>query len=250
MTRLALFLYLLSLSIRADDAVALTLRGRSQSLIRLQPSAGDPRATVIFLPGDGGWRGAAVSIARTMIPWGYDVYGFDTKKYLEGFSENGSKLSQRQMAEDMRLLAQYVRGGSPRPVIFVGWSQGAGMAVAAVAGSQAQTSIKGVVTLGLPESAVLGWDWKATLSIIARREPDQPTFAVKPLLREIASTPLWMIHGSNDEYTSLDAERALYQSVGEPKKLDEIAGANHKFDGHLDELNRSLKAGLQWIVGK
>ena len=248
MTRLALFLFLLSLSVRADVTVALTLRGRPQSLVRLQPAAGDPRATVIFLPGDGGWRGAAVSIARTMVPWGYDVYGFDTKKYLEGFSENGSKLSRSQIAGDMRLLAAHVRGGSSRPVIFVGWSQGAGMAVAAVAGSQ--TSIKGVVTLGLPESAVLGWDWKATLSIIARREPDQPTFAVKPLLGDIASTPLWMIHGSNDEYTSLDAERALYQSVGEPKKLDEITGANHKFDGHLDELNRSLKAGLLWIVGK
>ena len=250
MTRLGLPILVLSLSLWADDTVALSLRGRSQTLVRMQPTASAPRATVLFLPGDGGWRGSAVTIAREIGSWGYDVYGFDTKKYLEAFSQNGSTLSQSQLADDMRLLATQLRAGSAIPVIFVGWSQGAGMAVAAAAGSPANNSIQGVVTLGLPESAVLGWDWKATLAVIARREPDQPAFPVKPLLHNIAPKPIWMIHGSEDEYTSLDAERALFQSVNEPKRLDEIAGANHRFDGHLDELFRSLKAGLQWIIGK
>jgi hypothetical protein len=73
---------------------------------------------------------------------------------------------------------------------------------------------------------------------------------VKPLLRGIAPTPVWMIHGSEDEYTSLEAERVLFEAVSEPKRFDAIAGANHRFDGHQDQLYRSLKAGLEWIVGK
>jgi pimeloyl-ACP methyl ester carboxylesterase len=250
-TWLPLFFLGCSLSLRADDPVALSLRGKAQSIVRLQPTAGASRVTVVFLPGDGGWRGAAVTMARKILTWGYDVYGFDTKKYLETFSRDGSTLTQNQLAGDLRSLAEQLRRGSPRPVIFVGWSQGAGMAVAAAsASSQARSPIHGVVTVGLPESAVLGWDWKATLATIARREPDQPTFLVKPLLSNIAPVPVWMIHGSDDEYTSLQAERVLFQAMNEPKRLEEITGANHRFDGHEDQFYRSLKAGLEWIAGQ
>jgi dienelactone hydrolase len=239
-----------SLSLWADDPVALSLRGKAQSIVRLQPAASNPHAIVVFLPGDGGWRGAAVTMGRMIMTWGYDVYGFDTKRYLEVFSQNGTKLSQGQLGDDLRALAAQLRGGPAKPVVFVGWSQGAGMAVAAAAGSPAKSPIHGVITLGLPESAVLGWDWKATLAVIARREPDQPAFPVKPLLHGIAPTPVWMIHGSEDEYTSLEAERVLFEAVNEPKRFDAIDGANHRFDGHQDQLYRSLKAGLEWIVGQ
>jgi alpha-beta hydrolase superfamily lysophospholipase len=249
-TQARLPMLFVAVSLWADDPVALSPRGRAQSIVRLQPAAGTPRATVVFLPGDGGWRGAAVTMARMIMTWGYDVYGFDTRKYLEVFSQNGTKLSQSQLADDLRVLAAQLRGGSPRPIVFVGWSQGAGMAVAAATGLGVKSPIQGVITLALPESAVLGWDWKATLAIIARHEPDQPVFSVKPLLRGIAPTPVWMIHGSEDEYTSLEAERVLFEAVSEPKRFDAIAGANHRFDGHQDQLYRSLKAGLEWIVGK
>ncbi len=245
-------MFVLALALLADDSVALSLRGRPQLIVRLQPATRTPRGTVVFLPGDGGWRGAAVSMARTILTWDYDVYGFDTKRYLESFSQNGSALTQNQLAGDLRTVAERLRGGSSKPMIFVGWSQGAGMAVAAaaLASGPAGSPISGVITVGLPESAVLGWDWKATLAIIARREPDQPTFAVKPLLSNIAPTPVWMIHGSEDEYTSPEAEQVLFQSVREPKRLEEIAGANHRFDRHQDQFYRSLKAGLEWIMGR
>jgi pimeloyl-ACP methyl ester carboxylesterase len=150
----------------------------------------------------------------------------------------------------MRRLTEQVGVISKKLVILVGWSQGAGMAVAAVSGGQARSPIHGVITLGLPESAVLGWDWKATLAIVARRDPDQPTFPVKPLLGNIAPTPIWMIHGSEDEYTTPETARELFQAVSAPKQLREIGGANHRFDGHQDELFRSLKEGLEWIGAK
>ena len=192
-------------------------------------------------------------MARMILTWNYDIYGIDTKRYLESFSQSGAVLTQYQLAGDLRTLAGQLRGGSLKPMIFVGWSQGAGMAVAAAAlagGGPEGRPISGVITLGLPESAVLGWDWKATLAIIAGREPDQPAFTVKPLLSAIAPTPVWMIHGSEDEYTSPEAERILFQAANEPKRLEEIPGANHKFDRHQDQFYRSLKAGLEWIAIK
>ena len=90
---------LLPLPLHADDPVTVSLRGRAQSIVRLQPAASAPHATVLFLPGDGGWRGAAVSMARNILSMGYAVYGFDTKKYLEAFSENGAALSQEQVVK-------------------------------------------------------------------------------------------------------------------------------------------------------
>ena len=110
----ALLLFLVSVAAWADSPVTITLRGHAQTLVHLQAPSGTTQATVIFLPGDGGWRGSAVSMARTISSFGYDVYGFDTKDYLQAFSQNGAKLSQSQLAADMRTLAVRASGGSAR----------------------------------------------------------------------------------------------------------------------------------------
>ena len=122
------------------------------------------------------------------------------------------------------------------------------MAVAAVSGTLDRGPVRGVMTLGLPQTAVLGWDWRATLCSIARREPDQPKFAIKPLLQTGTRAPLWMIHGTKDEYTTPETARGLFQAAAQPKKLEEIPGANHRFDGHLEELYRSMKEGMEWLL--
>ncbi|MBS1828660.1 MAG: hypothetical protein JST93_25365 [Acidobacteria bacterium] len=227
-----------------------TIRGRAVPLAELPSNTGHAPVAVVFLPGDGGWRGTAITIARNISSWGFDVFGFDTKKYLETFSAGGAALSPQQLADDVRTVAQSVSGSSHRPVVLVGWSQGASMAVAAAAGLGARTPIHGVITLGLPESGVLGWDWKATLAVVAHREPDQPAFPVKPLLSASSLVPVWLIHGSEDEYTALTAARALFHSAREPKHMEEITGANHRFEGHQSELYQSLQRGLAWIASR
>jgi type IV secretory pathway VirJ component len=240
-----------SLLVAGDSTFAASIRGSHQVLARLA-STGSAPAAVIFLPGDGGWSGLAVTMGQTIASWGYCVYGFDTRKYLEAFSQEGRQLTREQMAEDLRTTVQQVAAASGRRVILSGWSQGAAMAVAAASDQslKGRDQLAGVVTLGLPESAVLGWDWKATLAVIARREPDQPHFSVAPLLPKVTPKPIWMIHGDDDEYSTPHVARTLYQSAAEPKHLDEIAGAGHRFDGHRDEFYRSLKRGLQWIAAQ
>jgi alpha/beta superfamily hydrolase len=59
-----------------------------------------------------------------------------------------------------------------------------------------------------------------------------------------------MIHGDQDEYTTTTVARSLFQTAAEPKHYDEVAGADHRFDGHRDEFYRSLKRGLEWIVAQ
>ena len=223
--------------------VSVDVRGRTHLLARMN-AAPQGNVAVVFLPGDGGWRGTAIDISRAIASWGYDVYGFDTKRYLEC----RSKHTLDDMAADMRGLAAQINATTGRRVIFVGWSQGAGMAIAAISGGGDRYPVRGVVTLGLPTSAVLGWDWKATIATLAGRETDQPKFDIKPLLRTPSRVPVWMIYGSDDEFTSSDLQKDLFQAAGQPKEFQQIAGANHRFDGHLDELYRSMKAGIEWLL--
>ena len=86
--------------LHADKAPVLAIRGREQA-VTLLASPRDHDTAVLFLPGDGGWRGLAITIAQTVSRWDYDVYGFDTRRYLESFSQNNEKLTAAEMRQDL-----------------------------------------------------------------------------------------------------------------------------------------------------
>src|SRR6185295_8774725 len=75
------------------QAAATHTPGRNSAWVRSQaqdiyfyPAQGALRGSVLFVPGDGGWRGFAIDIAQVIAQGGYDVYGLDTKRYLESFT--------------------------------------------------------------------------------------------------------------------------------------------------------------------
>ncbi|MEP7362072.1 MAG: alpha/beta fold hydrolase [Acidobacteriota bacterium] len=237
-----------------NPSPSLVIRGKPQSVsfISSSPaplSAAQPHdRAVLLLPGDGGWRGLAITIGEEVSRWNYDVYGFDTKQYLESFTESKKTLSESEMRADMHAIVEWIRARGAKSVTILGWSQGAGMAVLA-AGEDAGRP-DGVVTLGLPESAVLGWNWKDTLAVIAHREPDEPHVAMKSYLADVTPVPIWMIHGTLDEFTTPEAARTLFSLASEPKRLVEIEGGNHHFDGKRDRLYQALREGLDWVRTK
>ena len=72
----------------AEGKNTVMIRGRAQE-VYFFPAQGvrqQPYPKVLFAPGDGGWRGLAIKISQTIASWGYDVYGLDTKHYLESFT--------------------------------------------------------------------------------------------------------------------------------------------------------------------
>jgi type IV secretory pathway VirJ component len=221
------------------------LRGKALPVAILK-AQGTPKGAVLFLPGDGGWRGIALNMGHAIADMGYDVYGFDTKKYLEAFSGGPASLSEDQMKRDMRALISWTSAREAMPVTIFGWSQGAGMGVLAAA-EDSSPSLNGVITLGLPRTAVLGWNWRDMLAAAARMEPNEPFIETEPLLRKTTETPIWMIYGSADEYTNMAATDRLFAAANEPKHIVKVPGANHRFDSRTAELNRALQEGLAWI---
>ena len=76
---------------------ALIIRGHPQD-VYFYPAQGAPANAqkVLFLCGDGGWQGLSLNIAAEISKAGYDVYGFDTKHYLESFTtDNGALKAAR-----------------------------------------------------------------------------------------------------------------------------------------------------------
>ena len=226
---------------------ALVVRGQEQA-IYYYPSTTAKQGAVLFAPGDGGWRGVAETFAATIATWGYDVYGFDTKRYLESFTPAGKPtLTAPIMAADLAQVAAWVSGKGRERILFVGWSEGAALAALAGSSPEGKSAFAGIALVGLPESGVLGWKMADTLATFAKREPDEPHYRTSALLPGISPLPLWMIYGSDDEYTSPDRAKSLFASAREAKKIVFVPGANHRFDGKREQYYDSLKEGLSWL---
>lgn len=225
------------------------IRGKVQRVLYIpaQTRPSQTRPTVVFIPGDGGWRGAAVDMGRMVASLGCDVYGFDVRRYLTGFTTHGRALTEDQLASDMEQVVDEVGARSRQPVILVGWSQGAAMVVLAAARAKHKEAIAGVVTIALPEAGTLGWRLRDSLLSVFRRDAHEPEFQTPPLLPDVAPIPLWMIYGTHDRFTPAAAARRLASLARHPRRHHEIAGGNHNLHGHAQELMASLQAGLDWI---
>jgi pimeloyl-ACP methyl ester carboxylesterase len=231
---------------------ALALRGQSQHLYKIPARAERNQVPppVLFIPGDGGWRGSAVEMGRMVAALGYDVYGFDVRRYLTGFTTSGSSLTDEQLAADMDQLVGEIGSRSRQPVILLGWSQGSAMVVLAAARSRHKEVIRGVLTVALPESGFLGWRWRDSLLALLGRDAHEPEFQVAPLLPDVAPIPLWLIYGTRDRFTPAAAARRLASLARRPRRRSEIEGGSHGLDGHRAELLASLRTGLMWIQSR
>jgi len=224
-----------------------TVRGQRQDLYCYRGTPSASRSTVLFLTGDGGWRGFAIDIAEAVASWGYDVCAMDTKRYLEAFTVGDRRLRESEVAGDLRSAAAQVAGRPGQTVIYLGWSEGADLGVLAASAVEAKSVFKGLVVLGLSESGVLGWRWQDNVTYVTRREPDEPHFATAPYLARIAPLPFVMLHSTHDEYTSLETARKLFQLAGEPKRFRPVEAQNHRFDGNHPDFFRGLREGLEWV---
>ena len=139
---------------------ALVVRGRQQDIYFYPARGGDSRAPkVLFLCGDGGWQGLAVGMAERMASWGYDVYGLDTKRYLESFTAEGTTLREADIPGDFGQIAGWVATRWNEKIILAGWSEGAGLALVAAASPEGKKAFGGLVIFGLSDSAEVGWRW-------------------------------------------------------------------------------------------
>jgi len=221
----------------------MVLRGQEQA-VYFMPAQGANRGRVLFFPGDGGWRGLAIDMGKAMASRGYDVVGVDTNRYLMSFTGERA-LTEAEMMADMLEFGR--RAGEGRQVLFAGWSQGAAMGALAGAAPEAVKIFRGIVAIGLPASAVLGWRSVDNLTWITHKAPGEPVFEVKPHLGRNVVVPLAIVQSRSDEYTTVRELEGLFAAAIAPKKLLWVESSDHKFAGNRDGFFRSLEQALEWL---
>lgn len=153
----------------------IVIRGQEQDVYFYPAPATGARGKVLFVPGDGGWRGFATQIAAQLQAAGYEVYGLDTRRYLESFTERGG-LKTSEIGGDFQKIAAWIRQGSSKPLLFAGWSEGAGLGLVAVSDPQNKNVFQGLVAIGMGEHNLLAWRWSDTWAAVAKKMPNEPTF--------------------------------------------------------------------------
>ncbi len=65
------------------------------------------------------------------------------------------------------------------------------------------------------------------------------------MVGELAPRPLLLVHGTADAILSHESSQALFERAGEPKRLELIKGADHRFSAHGNEVFEIVK---RWLL--
>jgi type IV secretory pathway VirJ component len=222
----------------------LTIRGRAQTLA-VYGARGGPVAVVAS--GDGGWTHLAPAVAELLSGKGYFVVGFDSRAYLSGFTNGDKTLATTDVPGDFQALLDYASRGATTPPVLIGVSEGAALAVLAATDLGAKSRMAGVVALGLPDQAELGWRFRDSIIYVTKGTPREPLFSTADVVGRVAPLPLVAIHSTRDEFVPVaEVERVMSRAL-EPKQLWLIEADDHRFGGKEQDLDEKIMAALAWI---
>ena len=222
----------------------LTIRGREQSL-RVYGARGGPVAVVAS--GDGGWIHLGPAIAEFLSSKGFFVVGFDSKAYLSSFTNGDKTLAVTDVPGDFLALLDYASKGASTPPVLFGVSEGAALAVLAATSEATKPRTAGVVALGLPDQAELGWRFRDSIIYITKGVPKEPLFSTAEVIARVAPLPLVAIHSTRDEFVSVSEVQRVMGRALEPKQLWLIEAGDHRFTGKEQDLNQKLMDAIAWI---
>lgn len=201
------------------------------------------RPLLVFATGDGGWRGKDVDVYRHLVSWGYATAGFSAPQYVKHLEGEDATTTPARLARDYAALIDVAKQALMLPasthVILVGVSRGAGLSVAAAGQRALQSSLDGVLVMGLTkEEEHVRWFRRRTYS-------ELQTYDYLPRL---GSLPLAVIQSTHDNYLPADAARTLFGRDTDRRKFHAIEARNHSFAGARALLYDTVRASLVWMT--
>ncbi len=131
-------------------------------------------------------------------------------------------------SDDVRAALDWLGNEYKRPVVLLGFSFGAAMAIRACCGREGNSAgIAALIALGLPTEAE------------GRR------YEYHSLAR--CDVPKLFLSGDRDQYAPASQLKQIADSAAQPRQLAFIAGADHFFWGHLEQMQQALQA---WLRGQ
>jgi pimeloyl-ACP methyl ester carboxylesterase len=215
---------------------------------RCQTAAGTPRGTIVYLHGIADNRGSATGVIQRFVARGFDVIAYDSRAH----GESGGDACTYGYYEK-RDLAKVIDTARVAPIILIGTSLGAAVALQEAAGDRrvadiiaAETfaDLRSVATERAPMVFTRGAINRAFG--IAEREARMRIDDVSPeRAAERISARVMLIHGAADVDTLPAHSQRVYEQLRGEKQLLLVPGAHHN-----ESLNgRTWDAIEQWLDG-
>jgi uncharacterized protein len=215
-------------------------------------SIGKRRGTIIYLHGVADNRGSSVGVVQRFTPRGFDVVAYDSRRH----GQSPGEVCTYGFVEK-RDLRRVIDGLSAGPVILIGTSLGAAVAlqeaaadprVVSVVAAESFSDLRTVATERAPWYLPGPVIRKAF--IVAEQRGRFLVDAVSPLqAARTITAPVLLIHGAEDTETAPAHSQRIFDALGGPRRLMLVPGAGHNQSlygpGVWGEIERWIEEALE-----
>jgi pimeloyl-ACP methyl ester carboxylesterase len=230
----------------------LLLNGHQLTVHLTTPARAAQRSVILYATGDGGWRGKDVDTYRRLVSMGHPTAGFSSPEYLKYLGGGSETTTPARLALDYDAIIDFSKTSlmlSPdTPVILVGVSRGAGLAVVAAGQGLLRRELSGVVAIGLTREEEHVHRFTRRLQRSGEPQARSPIIIqTYQYLRRLGSQPISVIQSTRDNYLPADAARLLFGPDTERRQFHAIDARNHGFGNARPLLYDAIQASLVWI---
>jgi pimeloyl-ACP methyl ester carboxylesterase len=223
-----------------------TVTLRKQAIVVHLAAAASPGVAplLVYITGDGGWPGDERLFDR-MMPWGWPMAGFSAVDYIASINTPTGRLEPTQVASDFTAIldaaTQSLKLPAGHPVVLVGFSRGASLAVSAATMPAFAWRLQGVLAIAL------GPDEVYVSQPVPGGGADRPLRPYEALPK-ISNLGVAVIQSTRDEILSADRARKQFGLDTALRRFRAIDARDHSFGGSLDALAAEMKASVDWLV--
>ena len=206
------------------------------------------RPLLVYATGDGGMHRKDLDTYRHLAALGDPLVGFDARDYVKHLGGHSPTTTPERLADDYRRIittARLVLGvDDRRPIVLVGVSRGAGLAV--VAAGRLRDTIAGVVAVALTqEEEYVRWYRHLPLP----RETRPPVMVdVYEYLAQLGDLPIAVVQSTHDHYLPASQAREQFGPDTAYRWFKAIDAANHSFGGARSRMYAAVREAVNWVT--
>jgi type IV secretory pathway VirJ component len=231
---------------RVRPDVDVSVRGHRLTIHLAAGATSSAAPLLVYMTGDGGWPGDERLFDR-MMPWGLAMAGFNSADYV-GFIDSPSRMiSPDAVAADLgSVIDTAIRSlelPAKTPVVLVGFSRGAGLAVSAATIPAFRSRVRGILAIALTAEEDFVTEHPAGATTAS--DGMMPLYEALPKLGPLKVA---VIQSTRDSFVPAAEARRRLGPDTPTRRLRPIDAAGHSFGGKVGELAVEMKASLDWIL--
>jgi pimeloyl-ACP methyl ester carboxylesterase len=225
------------------------INGAPLTIHLARPSSPDLGPLLLYATGDGGWRGKDRDLFRMLVATRRSVAGISAPQYLKHLNGESGTTTPRRLGRDYETIIAFARRAldvaPDRPVLLVGVSRGAGLAVVAAGQPGVQRQLAGVLAIALTrEEEYVRWFGRLRAPRAGRRRVMLQVYEYLPLLGQV---PVAVVQSTHDNYLPAADAQQLFGAETPWRMFRSIESRNHSFSDRRAAMYAAARSSLDWI---